>query len=125
MTKEEKQVNFFKKAAINLTENNFILQHAISEFKKYLENEISLCSLAITACGVDAESAHVHRLYRERFKEKLKDCDIEKIILEGKELMSASTLPDEVEKEFKRCGQGENTCNCKSPDECGYNEIYE
>lgn len=28
-------------------------------------------------------------------------------------------------KPFKRCGQGENTRNCKSSDECGYNEIYE
>lgn len=28
-------------------------------------------------------------------------------------------------KPFNRCGQGENTCNCKSPDECGYKEFYE
>lgn len=36
-----------------------------------------------------------------------------------------STLPDEGEKPFIRCGQGTNTCNCKSLDECGYKEIYE
>lgn len=28
-------------------------------------------------------------------------------------------------KPFNRCGQGTNTCNCKSLDECGYKEIYE
>ncbi len=25
-----------------------------------------------------------------------------------------------IEPEDFRCGQGENRCNCKSPDECGY-----
>lgn len=83
-----KQIEFFKKAATNLTGTNFILQNAISEFEKYTKEQISLCSLAITACGTDEKSAYVHRLYRDKFKDKLKDFDIEKILLEGERLMA-------------------------------------
>jgi len=25
-----------------------------------------------------------------------------------------------MEENFKRCGEGENVCNCKTQDECGY-----
>ena len=27
-------------------------------------------------------------------------------------------------KKFKPCGEGDNICNCKSADECGYIDIY-
>ena len=88
--KLNRQVEFFKKAATNLTGTNLILQHAISEFEKYINEQISLCSLAITACGTDEKSAYVHRLYRDKLKDKLKDLDIEKIILEGERLMAVA-----------------------------------
>ena len=32
-------------------------------------------------------------------------------------------LDGKIKKELKPCGEGENICNCKSQDECGYIEI--
>jgi len=40
------------------------------EFIDWLEDQISLCSLAITACGTDKGSAYVHHIYRNSFRKK-------------------------------------------------------
>ena len=29
-----------------------------------------------------------------------------------------------IKPDLFRCGEGENICNCKSPDDCGYIEIF-
>ena len=29
-----------------------------------------------------------------------------------------------IKPAFVRCGEGENICNCKSPEDCGYIEIF-
>lgn len=92
--KLQKQVEFYKNAATNLTGSNFILQHAISEFEKYINKEISYCSLAIMACGTDEKTAFVYRKYRDNFRKKLKDLNIEKILFEGKISLPTEKIND-------------------------------
>lgn len=80
-SKEQKQIVFYKKAAMNLTESNFKLQATIEDFKYFIEAQKNICSLAITACGTDEKSAFIYKKYRQLFENKLKELDIEKILL--------------------------------------------
>ena len=44
-----------------------------TEFIKWLEDQVSLCSLAITACGTDENAIYVYKLYRKRFRNKIEE----------------------------------------------------
>lgn len=59
------------KVKLPTDEEKFLEHFHNKRFLFWLKNEIQLCNLSITACGVNEEAKYVHKLYKARFEREL------------------------------------------------------